>query len=107
MVEATDAAADWNVIVTLPEATFREARKFIRRWGEVMAETILVIAFPALERGRRGLAVENAARGPRWIPHIKCRKTLEQLSQDGLSRTARRDHDGAARVMTGAEGVRQ
>jgi hypothetical protein len=35
MGEATDAAADWNVIVTLPEATFREARKFLRRWGEV------------------------------------------------------------------------
>ena len=30
-----DVAADWNVIVTLPEATFREARKFLRRWGEV------------------------------------------------------------------------
>ena len=48
MVEATAAAADWNVIVTLPETTVREARKFIRRWGEVMVETILVIAFPAL-----------------------------------------------------------
>ena len=35
MAEATDVAADWNVIVTLPEATFREARKFLRRWGEV------------------------------------------------------------------------
>ena len=35
MAEATDAAADWNVIVTLPEATFREARRFLRRWGEV------------------------------------------------------------------------
>src|SRR5271168_1157454 len=35
MVEATDVAADWNVIVTLPEATFHEARKFLRRWGEV------------------------------------------------------------------------
>ena len=35
MVEAIDVAADWNVIVTLPEATFREARKFLRRWGEV------------------------------------------------------------------------
>ena len=35
MAEATDAVADWNVIVTLPEATFREARKFLRRWGEV------------------------------------------------------------------------
>ena len=35
MVEAINVAADWNVIVTLPEATFREARKFLRRWGEV------------------------------------------------------------------------
>ena len=35
MAEATDVAADWNVIVTLPEATFREARQFQRRWGEV------------------------------------------------------------------------
>ena len=35
MAEATDAAADWNVIVTLPEATFREARRFLRRWGGV------------------------------------------------------------------------
>jgi hypothetical protein len=34
-VEATDVAADWNVVVTLPEATFRETRKFLRRWGEV------------------------------------------------------------------------
>ena len=34
-MEATEIAADWNVIVTLPEATFREARKFLRRWGEV------------------------------------------------------------------------
>jgi hypothetical protein len=34
MVEATDVAADWNVIVTLPEATFREARKFLRRWRD-------------------------------------------------------------------------
>jgi hypothetical protein len=30
-----ETAADWNVVVTLPEATFREARKFLRRWGEV------------------------------------------------------------------------
>lgn len=29
-----NAAADWNVIVTLPEATFREARNFLRRWGK-------------------------------------------------------------------------
>jgi tRNA(Ser,Leu) C12 N-acetylase TAN1 len=35
MVEAGNAAVDWNVIVTLPEATFREARKFLRRWGKV------------------------------------------------------------------------
>src|SRR5712691_11709286 len=35
MVEATDVAADWNLIATLPEATFREARKFLRRWGGV------------------------------------------------------------------------
>jgi hypothetical protein len=35
MAEATNAAADWNVIVTLPGATFREARQFLRRWGEV------------------------------------------------------------------------
>ena len=28
-------AAEWNVIVTLPEATFREARKFLRQWGVV------------------------------------------------------------------------
>jgi tRNA(Ser,Leu) C12 N-acetylase TAN1 len=34
-VQAKDAAKDWNVIVTLPEATSREARKFLRRWGEV------------------------------------------------------------------------
>jgi tRNA(Ser,Leu) C12 N-acetylase TAN1 len=33
-VEATDVAADWNVVVTLPEPTFREVRKFLRRWGE-------------------------------------------------------------------------
>ena len=35
MVQAKDVANDWNVIVTLPEATSREARKFLRRWGEV------------------------------------------------------------------------
>jgi hypothetical protein len=35
MVEAIDVAAGSNVIVTLPEATFREARRFLRRWGEV------------------------------------------------------------------------
>jgi hypothetical protein len=35
MTETTNAAAEWNVIVTLPEPTFREARKFLRRWGEV------------------------------------------------------------------------
>ena len=35
MAETTEIAADWNVIVTLPEATFPEARKFLRRWGEV------------------------------------------------------------------------
>ena len=34
MSAATPTSADWNVIVTLPEATFREARKFLRRWGE-------------------------------------------------------------------------
>jgi tRNA(Ser,Leu) C12 N-acetylase TAN1 len=34
-VQAKDAAKDWNVIVTLPEATSRETRKFLRRWGEV------------------------------------------------------------------------
>jgi tRNA(Ser,Leu) C12 N-acetylase TAN1 len=31
----TAAAGEWNVVVTLPEATFREARKFLRRCGEV------------------------------------------------------------------------
>jgi hypothetical protein len=35
MSAATDTSADWNVIVTLPEATFREARNLLRRWGEV------------------------------------------------------------------------
>ncbi len=35
MAKATEMAADWNVIVTLPEATFPEAREFLRRWGEV------------------------------------------------------------------------
>jgi len=35
MVQAKDVTNDWNVIVTLPEATSREARKFLRRWGEV------------------------------------------------------------------------
>jgi tRNA(Ser,Leu) C12 N-acetylase TAN1 len=27
--------ADWNVVVTLPEATFREARALLRDWGAV------------------------------------------------------------------------
>jgi hypothetical protein len=31
MVQAKDAANDWNVIVTLPAATSREASKFLRR----------------------------------------------------------------------------
>lgn len=31
---AETAAADWNVVVTVPEATLREARKFLARWGE-------------------------------------------------------------------------
>jgi tRNA(Ser,Leu) C12 N-acetylase TAN1 len=35
MAETGDAAAGWNVVVTLPEATFWEARKFLRRWGAV------------------------------------------------------------------------
>jgi hypothetical protein len=35
MAETAAAGNDWNVVVTLPEATFREARKFLRRWGEV------------------------------------------------------------------------
>jgi tRNA(Ser,Leu) C12 N-acetylase TAN1 len=35
VAEVPHISADWNVIVTLPEATFREARKFLRRWGEV------------------------------------------------------------------------
>jgi hypothetical protein len=35
MNAATHTAPDWNVIVTLPEATFREARNLLRRWGEV------------------------------------------------------------------------
>ena len=44
MAEATDAAADWNVIVTLPAATFREARKFLRRWGEVHPPAISTVS---------------------------------------------------------------
>jgi tRNA(Ser,Leu) C12 N-acetylase TAN1 len=35
MAGTTEMAADWNAIVTLPEATFPKARKFLRRWGEV------------------------------------------------------------------------
>jgi tRNA(Ser,Leu) C12 N-acetylase TAN1 len=35
MNTATQIAADWNVIVTLPEATFREARNLLRRWGVI------------------------------------------------------------------------
>jgi tRNA(Ser,Leu) C12 N-acetylase TAN1 len=35
MTESADAAAaDWNVVVTVPEATSREAQKFLRRWGD-------------------------------------------------------------------------
>jgi hypothetical protein len=33
-MNALPVAPDWNVIVTLPEATFREARNFLRRWGK-------------------------------------------------------------------------
>ena len=40
MVEATDAVADWNVIVTLPEATFREARKFCADGARCTASVI-------------------------------------------------------------------
>src|SRR5487761_1616717 len=35
MAETAAGAADWNVVVTLPEATLREARQLLRRWGEV------------------------------------------------------------------------
>jgi hypothetical protein len=81
IVDATDAAVDWNVIVTLPEATFREARKFIRRWGEMMAETILVIAFPALigvgARPSEGSPSTMPCAGRDGSPHIKCHKTLK------------------------------
>jgi hypothetical protein len=35
MNAATHTATDWSVIVTLPEATFREARNLLRRWGGV------------------------------------------------------------------------
>ena len=35
MTKTPDLGDDWNVLVTLPEATFREARKFLRRWGDV------------------------------------------------------------------------
>lgn len=35
MPETPGTAEDWNVIVTLPDVTFREARKFLRGWGEV------------------------------------------------------------------------
>ena len=35
MAEIAETAAEWNVVITLPEATFREARKFLRRWGQV------------------------------------------------------------------------
>jgi tRNA(Ser,Leu) C12 N-acetylase TAN1 len=31
----TPSDADWNIIVTLPEQTFREARNLLRRWGKV------------------------------------------------------------------------
>jgi tRNA(Ser,Leu) C12 N-acetylase TAN1 len=32
---AAAAAADWNVVVTLPEQTFREASRLLGRWGAV------------------------------------------------------------------------
>ena len=35
MAETAAGAAEWNVVVTIREARFREARKFLRRWGEV------------------------------------------------------------------------
>jgi hypothetical protein len=35
MSAAMHTAADWNVIVTLPEETFSDARNLLRRWGEV------------------------------------------------------------------------
>jgi tRNA(Ser,Leu) C12 N-acetylase TAN1 len=28
-------AADWNAVVTLPEATYREARKILAKWGSI------------------------------------------------------------------------
>jgi tRNA(Ser,Leu) C12 N-acetylase TAN1 len=35
MAETAADATDWNVVVTIPEATLREARKFLRQWGDV------------------------------------------------------------------------
>jgi tRNA(Ser,Leu) C12 N-acetylase TAN1 len=35
MSETAPATIDWNVVVTVPEATMREASKLLRRWGEV------------------------------------------------------------------------
>ncbi len=34
-MDETAAAIDWNVVVTVHEATMREASKFLRRWGRV------------------------------------------------------------------------
>jgi hypothetical protein len=45
MAQAMDVTADWNVIVTVPEATFREARKFLCRWGEVRRDDLLRYPF--------------------------------------------------------------
>jgi tRNA(Ser,Leu) C12 N-acetylase TAN1 len=56
-----DAAADWNVVVTLPEKGLREARGVLRRWGRLARTGYYNVGTLTVEDPRRFLAEFTAA----------------------------------------------
>jgi tRNA(Ser,Leu) C12 N-acetylase TAN1 len=53
---AAAARPDWNVVVTLPEPTFREASRLLRRWGRVRRTGFHNVLVMTVEEPRSFLA---------------------------------------------------
>lgn len=69
------SSLEWNVVVTLPEASLREARRFLRRWGEVhrtdhFRVLVLSVADPDRFLAELGKAAEETPGIFNFLAHV-------------------------------------
>ncbi len=88
-------APDWNVIVTLPEATFREARNVLRRWGKARRTAYfrvltLTVDDPESFVEEIGKAIEESPGILNFVSHvIPAQRTFDFASAEEFEAKAR------------------